>query len=420
MSSIDIELPPKLIPVFSKPDVRYRGAYGGRGSGKTRSFALMSAVRGYMWAEANESGMILCGREFMNSLSDSSMEEIKQAIKSVPFLDNYYDIGESYIRTKCRRVEYSFAGLRHSLDSIKSKARVLLAWVDEAEGVSENAWIKLLPTVREDNSEVWISWNPEDEESSTNQRFRLADLGEDAIIVELNYPDNPWFPKSLDTERRNDQERMDGATYAWVWEGAYRKNSDAQIFKGKFKVEEFEPDPKTWTTYCGLDFGFSNDPTAAVKCHIFDDNLYIEYDAGRTNLELNETVKYLSDHIPDFTDMVVTADNARPESISYLKKHGMARIVACKKGKGSVEDGITFMKSFKKIIIHPRCESTIREFQRYSFKVTSNGDITNDIVDKDNHWIDAIRYALEDLMKKKGNFWGRRKTVRANPSRARR
>ena len=136
MSKVQIELPPKLIPVFSQPNVRYRGSWGGRGSGKTRTFALMTAVRGYMWAEAGISGMLLGAREFMNSLSDSSMEEIKQAIRSVPFLASYYEMGENFIRTKNRRISYGFCGLRHNLDSIKSKARILLCWVDEAETVS--------------------------------------------------------------------------------------------------------------------------------------------------------------------------------------------------------------------------------------------------------------------------------------------
>src|SRR5690606_7819585 len=155
MSVAKIELPPKLIPVFSGP-ARYRGAHGGRGSAKTRSFAKMTAVRAYMFAEAGISGVMLGAREYMNSLEESSMEEIKQAIRSEPWLDAYFDIGEKFIRTKNRRVSYVFAGLRHNLDSIKSKARILIAWVDEGENVSEVAWQKLTPTVREFGSEIWV------------------------------------------------------------------------------------------------------------------------------------------------------------------------------------------------------------------------------------------------------------------------
>lgn len=103
---VEIELPPKLVEVFTGA-ARYRGAWGGRGSGKTRSFALMTAVRAYMYAQAGVSGQILCGREYMNSLEDSSMEEIKQAIASVPWLEAYFEVGEKYIRTKNRRVWFT-------------------------------------------------------------------------------------------------------------------------------------------------------------------------------------------------------------------------------------------------------------------------------------------------------------------------
>lgn len=158
-SQVDLQIPAKLVPVFATEGVRYRGAHGGRGSAKTRTFALMTAVKAYQAAEANISGVILCAREYMNSLEESSMEEVKQAIRSVAWLDDYFDIGEKYIRTKNRKVSYVFCGLRHNLDSIKSKARILVAWVDEAESVSSTAWKKLRPTVREEGSEIWVTWN---------------------------------------------------------------------------------------------------------------------------------------------------------------------------------------------------------------------------------------------------------------------
>lgn len=171
-SQVDLQIPAKLVPVFATEGIRYRGAHGGRGSAKTRTFALMTAVKAYQAAEANISGVILCAREYMNSLEESSMEEVKQAIRSVAWLDDYFDIGEKYIRTKNRKVSYVFCGLRHNLDSIKSKARILVAWVDEAESVSSTAWKKLRPTVREEGSEIWVTWNPEKDGSATDKLFR--------------------------------------------------------------------------------------------------------------------------------------------------------------------------------------------------------------------------------------------------------
>lgn len=405
MSTIDIQLPPKLIPIFAHDNVRYRTSWGGRGSGKTRTFAIMTAIKGYMFAEMGLSGSILCGREFVNSLSDSSMEEVKQAIRSVPFLDAYYDLGKEYIRTKNQRISYLFCGLRHNLESLKSKARILLCWVDEAESVSEMAWRKLLPTIREEVklpngetyiSEIWVTWNPEKRDSPTSKRFRHDVIKDDdgkiiGIGAEMNYTDNPWFGGGLEIERRQDKKNQEDAVYRWIWEGAYLEQSESQIFKNKYVIEKFEADPKTWDgAYIGLDFGFAQDPTACVKVWIHDDRVYIEYEGGGVGLELDDTVPFLEKKIPDIRKYPVYADNARPESISHLKRKGLPRITGVEKGKGSVEDGIAFIKSFEKVVIHPRCVNTIQEFRDYSYKKDRLTDeILPIIVDKDNHYIDA-------------------------------
>ena len=213
-----LEIPDKLVPVFSG-EYRFRGAYGGRGSAKTRTFALMTAVKGYQFAESGINGQILCGREFMNSLSDSSFAEVKAAILDTPWLADYYDCGDRYIKTKNGRVVFTFAGLRRSLDSIKSKSRILLAWIDEADPVTEEAWVKLIPTVREDDSEVWVTWNPERKNSATDLRFRKH-ADDDMIFAEVNWRDNPWFPKTLDKERRRDKAQRP-EIYEHIWEGGY-------------------------------------------------------------------------------------------------------------------------------------------------------------------------------------------------------
>lgn len=179
----------------------------------------MSAVWGLKFAQANEPGVIVCGREFMNSLDDSSLAEVKAAILSEPWLADAYDVGEKYVRTKDRRIDFSFTGLRHNLDSIKSKSRIRLLWVDEAEPVSETAWSKAIPTVREDGSEIWVTWNPERRKSATHKRFRL-DPPSDSKIVELNWRDNPWFPATLDKTRLDDKAKRPDQ-YEHVWEGDF-------------------------------------------------------------------------------------------------------------------------------------------------------------------------------------------------------
>lgn len=220
MQTAQIALPPKLIPVFAgEADVR--GAYGGRGSGKTRSFAKMTAVRAYMWAAAGRSGQILCGRQFMKTLADSSLEEIKQAIKEEPWLAQHFEIGETFIRTSGLpgEVYYTFIGLDRNINSVKSQARILLAWVDEAEPVTDEAWTKLIPTLREEDSELWVTWNPERKTSATHKRFRAANDNR-YKVVELNFRDNPRFPAILERQRQRDMEQRPDQ-YAHIWEGDF-------------------------------------------------------------------------------------------------------------------------------------------------------------------------------------------------------
>ncbi|HGM9963895.1 TPA: PBSX family phage terminase large subunit [Providencia stuartii] len=403
MTVARIEIPPKLVPVFENEGVRYRGAYGGRGSAKTRTFALMTAIRGYMAAKNGQSGVILCAREYMNSLEESSMEEVKQAIRSVPWLNDFYELGEKYIRTKCRSVSYVFAGLRHNLDSIKSKARILIAWVDEAESVSETAWTKLTPTVREAGSEIWVTWNPEKDGSATDKRFR-KNPPDNAIVVEMNYDDNPWFPSVLEEERLNDQARLDAATYAWIWEGAYLENSDKQVLANKYVVQSF-PDElwkKADRLLFGADFGFAKDPNTLIRMFILDDCLYIEREAYGVGVELDHMSAFY-DEIPEARKWPIKADSARPETISYLKRKGF-NISAAKKWQGSVEDGITYLRGFKQIIIHPRCKETAKEARLYSYKTDRiTGEVLPVIEDAYNHCWDAVRYGLDGYITQKSN-----------------
>jgi len=207
---------------------RYRCAWGGRGSGKSRGFARMCAIMGYRWSMVGESGIILCGREFENSLGHSSLEEVRAAIRAEPFLAAHYEVGRSLIRSRDGRIEFRTTGLRNSLDALKSKSRIKLLWVDEAEPVSALAWEKAIPTVREHDSEIWVTWNPERRHSATHRRFR-ENPDADVRGVEINWRDNPFLPEVLDAARRADlANRPD--TYDHIWEGGFRTIVDGAYY----------------------------------------------------------------------------------------------------------------------------------------------------------------------------------------------
>lgn len=404
--AVQLPIPAKLAPLFTAMDKRYRCSHGGRGSAKTRTFAMMTAVKAYQAMMNGEAGVILCAREFMNSLEESSMQEVKQAILSVPWLAANFDIGEKYIRTIDKSVNYVFCGLRHNLDSIKSKARILLCWVDEAESVSEIAWQKLSPTVREEGSEIWVTWNPERDGSATDKRFR-KEAGDDCITVEMNYTDNPWFPDVLEGERLNDERRLDPATYAWVWEGAYLENSDKQVLAGKYRIAEFSDNlwKEAERLFFGADFGFAKDPNTLVRSFILHNRLYIEYEAYGQHTELDHMPE-LYDTIPGVRDWPIKADSARPETISYLKRQGF-NISAAEKWQGSVEDGIAHLRGFDEIIIHPRCKNVAREARLWSYKTDRiTGEVLPKLADGNEHCWDGIRYSLDGYIKRKSQAIG--------------
>lgn len=221
-TTAQIKLPRKLIPVFNGPaDVR--GAYGGRGSAKTRSFAKMVALKGYIYGQAGLSGLLLCCRQFMNSLEDSSLEECKRAIEDEPFLAAYYEVGDKFIRSKDKRIHFSFSGLDRNISSVKSKGRILLCWVDEAEPVTASAWDTLEPTLREEgddwNAELWVTWNPKHKNSPVESRYRHS-TDPMVKVVQLNWCDNLKFPAKLERQRKRDlEERPD--QYPHIWDGEY-------------------------------------------------------------------------------------------------------------------------------------------------------------------------------------------------------
>lgn len=242
MATVTVELPRKLrkevFPIdpntgsFVRADVR--GAYGGRGSGKTRSFAKMAAVFGYVYGSQGITGQIVCGRQFMNSLEDSSLEEVKRAIEEESWLLDFYDIGEKYIKSRDGKIWFTFVGLDRNIASIKSKGRILLMWVDEAEPVTDAAWSTVIPTLREEgegwNAELWVTWNPKKKSAPVESRFRSSN---DPLIkvVELNWRDNPKFPEKLKRERLRDLEQRP-EQYDHVWEGGYVQFVEGAYFAG--------------------------------------------------------------------------------------------------------------------------------------------------------------------------------------------
>ena len=280
--------------------------------------------------------------------------------------------------------QFIFKGLQRSIQEIKSTEGINICWVEEAQSISESSWEVLIPTIRAEDSEIWISFNPQQEEDPTFQRF-VVNTPPNSIIHKVGWQENPFFPNVLDVERRY-MLSIDPEGYQHVWEGDCRKISDAVIFKGHFEVGTFDEPPEGTQFYYGSDWGFSQDPTTLVRSFVRNNCLYISDEAYGIGVELDDLPE-LFKTVPGAENWPIKADNARPETISHMRRKGF-NIKGADKWKGSVEDGIAVLKGYEKIIIHERCKHAIEEFRLYSYKVDKQtGDILPIIVDKHNHCI---------------------------------
>lgn len=371
-------------------EARYRCAWGGRGSGKSHSFAQALVIKA-----AQRPLRVLCCREIQKSIKDSVKRLLDDKIEACG-LRSFYTSTDTEIRGPNGSL-FLFAGLRTNPDSVKSTEGIDIAWVEEAATVSQSSLDILTPTIRKPGSELWFTWNPRFKTDPVDNMFRGGEPPPDSIVRKVNYDSNPWFPEVLRTEMEWDR-RRDPDKYAHVWLGEYRRDSEARVFKN-WVERDFET-PSDARFYFGADWGFAVDPTTLVRCFIDGRTLYVDQEAYAVGCEIDRTPA-LFDTVPEARNWPIRADSARPETISYMQRNGYPKIVPATKGKDSVADGIEFLKSYD-IVVHPRCRHLIDELAMYSYKQDKQ---TNEVLpvleDKKNHCIDALRYALE-LVRKQG------------------
>lgn len=388
---------------------RFKVLKGGRGSGK--SYNVADAL--ILIANACKV-KVLCAREFQNSITESVHALLVAQIDKRK-LNHRYTIGKSSITNKKTGSEFIFRGLHGNIDSVKSLHGINIVWVEEAQSVSEESWKILIPTIRESGSEIWLTCNPEEEESYLAVRFLDNVNDREILCEEVNYYDNPHFPPELESERLHAQMLIDTAPnddaraqaqadYDWVWLGKYKKITAAQIMKRVEKKEIPDDPPYGIQIFYGMDFGYAADPNALIRCYILKDCLYITHEAvGRVETDELPT---LMRTVPGAAQWPIYADASRPETISAMVNAGFD-MSAAEKWNGSVEDGIAFLNSFRRIYVHPRCVTVLEETKKYKYKVDRvSGKVLPIAVDKDNHTWDAIRYGLYTQISHKQGFFG--------------
>ena len=385
MSTLRIETPKWAMPLLHKS--RYKGCWGGRGSGKSHFFAELLVEKCII-----EETHAVCVREIQKSLNQSVKKLIESKIEALG-VGHLFEVQESCIKGNNGSL-IIFQGMQnHTADTIKSLEGYDLAWIEEAQSISQRSLDLLRPTIRKEGSEIWASWNPSAPTDPIDLLLRGDNPPKDAIVVKANFMDNPWCPQVLLDEMNFDRER-DHDKYLWVWLGEYNNKSEARVYKN-WVIEEFER-PAGTIYRLGADWGFAADPTALIRCSVDENRLYIDYEAVMVGCEIVNTPD-LFRRVPESDKWFITADSSRPETISHMHKNGFPKINSSVKGKGSVEDGVEFLKSFD-IVVHPRCTHTIEELKTYSYKTDP---LTNKVLpileDKNNHIMDALRYACEGI-----------------------
>jgi phage terminase large subunit len=223
------EFPLKLQCLF-KPS-RYKVLYGGRGGAKSWGVARALLIKG-----AQAPIRVLCAREFQTSIKDSVHKLLCDQIEALGLL-GFYEITQASIRAK-NGTEFSFVGLKNNVANVKSYEGVDVCWVEEAQTTSRMSWNVLIPTIRKENSEIWITFNPELETDETYQRFVL-NPPENCIVQKVNWSDNPWFPETLKLEKDALKHR-DPQAYNVVWEGLCRQTVDGAIFAKEMQMAELD------------------------------------------------------------------------------------------------------------------------------------------------------------------------------------
>ena len=389
MNSLHIRVPEVFEPLEGAH--RYIGAHGGRGSGKSHYF-------GERWLRENVADKLdfVCLRETLKSLEFSVKKLLEGKIAAFN-AGAYFEVQDRRIMSVHGGVTI-FEGMQnHTADSIKSLEGFDRAWFEEAQNASDKSLTLLRPTIRKPGSQLWFGWNPDKETDPIDALLRGQTLPPGAVVVEANFMDNPWLPEELRAEMEYDK-RRDPDKYAHVWLGKYRQNSEARVFRN-WRIDDFEVSPE-WVLRQGADWGFSIDPSVLVQVAIVGRTLYVIHEAYRVGCE----VDFLPDlfrTVPDAERWPTVADSARPETISYMQRHGFPRMLAAVKGARSLEEGIEFLRSFD-IVVHPRCTHTIDELTSYSYETDSlTGLVLPKLKDKDNHVIDSIRYACEGARRSK-------------------
>lgn len=376
-----IEIPIEFKRLFDN-DWREAGVYGGRYSLKSHTVARVLLIRA-----RQKKTRIACFREFQNSISDSSYQLLADLITKYKLND--FELTKNSIINKINGSDFLFKGLWNNEQSIKSIEGIDIAWVEEAQTVSEKSLEVLTPTVRKDGSQIIYTYNRLLEEDPVHKRL-VIDGRPNTLIININYLDvikYGFIPKVILDEIEDDKQKRP-ALYKHKWLGE-PLSSEIRIYKDWQMIDDIPFEARLERR--GLDFGYTNDPTAIVDVYYYNGSYILDEKLYRKGM-LN---KPIADFINNLPDVMCVADSAEPKSIDEIKLYGV-NISPCQKGKDSIRRGISYVQS-QKISVTKRSVNLIKEYRNYLWDIDKDGKLTQEPAGGNDHALDAVRYALDSL-----------------------
>lgn len=380
-----INIPIEYKRLFDK-DWREAAVYGGRYSLKSHTVARYLLIRARM-----EKVRVGCFREFQNSISDSSHQLLKDLIEKYELND--FQVTDKAIINTVTDSDFLFKGLWNNEQSIKSIEGIDIAWVEEAQTITETSLEVLTPTVRKKGSQIIYTYNRDLEDDPVHKRLVL-DGRPNTLIINVNYDIAEKYgmlPDVIKQEIEDDKEKRP-ALYKHKWLGQPSNNLERKIYSD-WAIIEAIPHEARLERY-GLDFGYSNDPTAIVGIYYYNGGYILDevcYQKGLSNKRISEII------LNQEKQSLVIADSAEPKSIDEIRLYGV-NILPAEKGPDSINYGIKILQD-ERISITKRSANLIQEYRNYMWKTDRNEKILTIPESGNDHLLDAVRYGITSLKK---------------------
>lgn len=382
-----ILIPSEYSRLFDR-DWREAAVHGGRGSLKSHTIARFLLIRA-----RQEKTLVACFREYQNSIKDSSHALLKKLIDEYKLTD--FKVTDTTIANTINGSEFIFNGLHHNEQSIKSIEGIDIAWVEEAQTISETSITILTPTVRKPGSQIIYTYNRLKSEDPIHKRL-VIEGRPNTLVLNVNYDvaiKYGWFPDVLRDEMEDDKARRPNL-YKHTWLGE-PNNLEGRVYKDWAIIDEIPHEARLVRR--GLDFGYSIDPAAVVDVYYYNGGYILAERLYRKRMLNNQLASFLSSLNEPNT--IIMADSAEPKSIAEISMEGVPIIAVNKKGskeQGYLNYSIDYMQQ-QRISVTRASKNLISEYEDYLWATDRDGKSLNKPEEGKDHALDAARYAFDGL-----------------------